>query len=179
MKKFAAGAVSIVMALAFAGCSSLPSGVGDVLGSVSSLTNNASNANAIATAAAPIGFPSGDVLADEGTNQASGDTWWVVKVLTPPSSETKNQAKVLRVEDGKEYWANFVTPTHKTVKSDLSLGVRVFFMPDNSMNDQVSETDYTQQPWEVGRVTSVDDLFKGEVQISGTEYYIKWTRMAN
>ncbi|NNM66473.1 MAG: hypothetical protein HKM06_00525 [Spirochaetales bacterium] len=164
---------------ALSACSSLPSGVGDVLGSVSSLTNNASSADAVATAAAPIGFPSGDVLADNGTSQTDGDNWWVVKVLTPPSADTKNQAKVLRVEDGKEYWANFVTPTHKTVQADLVLGAKVFFMPQNSMDNKVTETEYTQYPWQLGRVTSVDDLFKGEVQINGTEYYIKWTRMAN
>ena len=156
-------------------CSSLPSSVGNVLGSVAS---GSASSNAAASAAAPIGFPSGDVLATDNASKTDG-TYWVVKVLTPASAATKNQAQVLRVEDGKEYWANFVTPSHKTVQAQLALGAEVFFLTDDSMNSSVNEQSYTQDPWQLGRVTSVDDLYKGQVQINGTDYYIKWTRMPN
>jgi len=118
------------------------------------------------------------VLATDGTSKTDG-TYWVVKVLTPASAATKDQAQVLRVEDGKEYWANFVTPTHKTAQAQLALGAEVFFLPRDSMDSSVNEQAYTQDPWQLGRVTSVDDLFKGEVQINGTDYYAKWTRMPN
>ena len=65
------------------------------------------------------------------------------------------------------------------MQAQLALGAEVYYLPDDSMDASVNETSYTQDPWKLGRVTSVDDLYKGEVQISGTEYYIKWTRMAN
>ncbi len=175
MKALLGWSVVIVTLVLLGSCSSLPSSVGNVLGSVAA--GNASS-NATASAAAPIGFPSGDVLATADSSQTDG-TYWVVKVITPASAATKNQAQVLRVEDGKEYWANFVTPTHKTVQAQLALGSEVYYLPRDSMNSSVDEQSYTQDPWQLGRVTSVDDLYKGEVQISGTEYYIKWTRMAN
>ncbi len=173
MKALLGWSAVIATVVLLGSCSSLPSGVGNVLGSVAS-----GNAGAAASAAAPIGFPSGDVLASRNASPTDG-TYWVVKVITPASAATKNQAQVIRVEDGKEYWANYVTPTHKTVQAQLALGAQVFFLPQDSTRSNMNETTYTQDPWQLGRVTSVDDLYKGEVQVNGTDYYIKWTRMAN
>ncbi len=175
MKGIPALSAAFVTLVLLGACSSLPS---SVTGALSSVVPGGGGAAAAASAAAPVHFTSGEVLATPDSSQTRGN-YYVVKVLTPASAATKNQAKVIRVSDGKEMWVNFVTPSHKTVQAQLQLGAEVFYEPGDSTFETVTETSYTQDQWNLGRVTSVDSLYKGQVQIDGTDYYIKWTRMAN
>jgi hypothetical protein len=41
----------------------------------------------------------------------------------------------------------------------------------------ISDEDYRKGLWKLGRVTSVDELFKDIVEVNGEKYYWKWLRV--
>ncbi len=175
MKSVLGLSAAFVTLVLLGSCASLPSSVTGALGSV---VPSGGGGAVAAASAAPVDFTADMVLATDSESQTEGN-YYVVKVLTPASAATKNQAKVLRVSDGKEMWVNFVTPSHKTVQAQLSLGASVFYEPGDSGYDKITADDYTHGTWRLGKVTGLDNLYKGQVQISGDLYYVKWTRMPN
>ncbi len=99
------------------------------------------------------------------------------KVLTPASAATKNQAEVIFV-DGKKAWTMFVLPSHKASNAELKVGVAVLFNTWAGTQN-LSADDYRQGRWFFGNVTSVDELFKGIVEVKGDKKYIKNIRIPN
>lgn len=123
------------------------------------------------------GFKSDEVLCAYRENQGLKDnTYYVAKVVTPATPQTKNQAEVIFVADGKKMWTQYVIPSHKADKSEIKLGTMVFrHVWANS--DDISADSYRKQYWRLQRVSSTDEIFKGVVEVEGKKSHIKWLRI--
>jgi len=175
MKNLWYSLLMVAIVLAFASCGSLPSPtVSGVLGAVKGGT---SSSGAVAAASTTIEFQSGEVLAsaDTGTMMESG--YYVSKVLAPASPDTKNQAQVIMIADGKKYWVNYVLNSRKATKADFVVGATMFVLRGWGNHDEIGADTYRKDAWALGNVTSVEELFKGNVEVDGTQYAIKYVRV--
>jgi len=168
MKKLLIIAVAGGLVL-FAGCASLP--VSDL---ASGVLAAGKGVQAAAQVAEGVDFKSGEVLASDGTDSnVEAMSYYVSKVREPASAATKQQAKVLFIENGKEEWASFVIPTHKAAKAELTVGKLVFVL--NSYRDydakNVSVDEYRKGRWILERITSTDEMFKNRIEAGGDKYH--------
>jgi len=174
MKKFLAiGAGTVILFVA--ACSSIPVDAGSLMHAGSAVQTAAQQAEGKE-------FKSGEVLCADGVGNDAVDMYYfVAKVMTPASAATKNQAEVLFVNNGNKDWSSFVIPTHKATKAELAVGRLAFHM--DSWNDadekNVSAETYRQSRWEVGRITSTDEMFKNMVEIDGTKWDWRLVRIAD
>ncbi|MCX7788229.1 MAG: hypothetical protein N2442_11095 [Spirochaetes bacterium] len=123
-----------------------------------------------------VDFRDGEVLCATGTDPYKAD-FYLARIVTQASPSTKNQAEVVYVRDGKKEWVNFVFPSRKATKQDLGVG-KVLFVPVwHREQKEISDEDYRKGQWELGRVTSVDDLFKDIVEVNGLKYYWQYLRV--
>ncbi len=123
-----------------------------------------------------VDFRDGEVLCASNTDPYHAH-FYVARVLTQPSASTKNQAEVVYLRDGKKEWVNFVIPSRKATKQDLVVGKVLFAPVWHRENKEISDEEYRKGQWELGRVTSVDDLFKDIVEVNGQKYYWQWLRV--
>jgi hypothetical protein len=144
-----------------AGCSTL----GDT---VSALTSVGRGTAAVASSAEPIDFRSDEALCSWEATTMLDSEYWVAKILTPASSATKNEAEVVYIEDGTKAWAKWVIPTRKATKADMVLGSMVFAIAGFRKNeDKLTAEEYRKARWYLGRISSVDELFKNRIEVNG------------
>ncbi len=158
--------VLIISVIILGSCGSIP-------GIPSSLVSAGQSIQSAAQVAGAIDFSSGEVLASDGTELEAEDmSYYVAKVMTPASTATKNQAEVLMVHNGTKAWSSFLIPSHKAQKAELVVGRLVFVIAGWADHDakQVTAETYRQSRWDLGRITSVDELFKNRVEIDGNSY---------
>lgn len=165
MNKFLLAIISVSL-LVISGCGSIPS----IPTSASDLLNAG---QAVAQVAESVDFKAGEALASDGVESDPLGMWYkVAKVTTVASPATKNQAEVLFVDNGKKAWSSFVIPSHKAAKAELTVGKLVFVLHGWTDRDakNVSAEQYRQNGWTLARITSVDELFKNRVEVSGESY---------
>jgi hypothetical protein len=169
----------LIVALALvvlAGCESVSS-VASGAAAVGSLAGRAGGATG-PVMAGPADLRSDEVLCAQGDEHNPMDaSYLAAKVLTPASAATNNQAEVIFV-DGKKAWTKIVLPTHKAAKEEFKVGAVVLFHVWASQADMTAD-DYRLHTWDVGRVTSIDEMFKGLVEVSGQKKNTKWIRIPN
>ncbi|OHD15138.1 MAG: hypothetical protein A2Z96_01475 [Spirochaetes bacterium GWB1_48_6] len=124
-----------------------------------------------------VDFKNGEILVTLD-GEKKGATYYTAKVLTPPSTATKNQAEVVFIHDGSTAWANFLTNSHKATQEELKIGKEVLFMSYTEGDDSVDGDSYRKYPWYIGRVTSLDFLYKGQVEVNGRLFALKLLRIA-
>lgn len=166
MKKYLFAAAGAALAALIVGCSSLPI-------DASSLMNAGSAVSTVAQKAEGKEFKSGEVLCANGTDNDPRDmSYGVAKVMTAASEATKNQAEVLFVSNGKKEWTTFVVPSHKATKSEIVVGKLVFRLGGWSGYEEkdVSVEHYRQSHWNLGTITSTDEMFKNFVEIDGDKW---------
>lgn len=129
------------------------------------------------SAAVAVDFQSGEILCSEDSRPMMDSSFWVAKVLTPASAATKNQAEVVFVSDGKKMWVNHVVASRKAVKADFQIGAPVFFLAGWSNHDKIGADSYRKDRWDLGTITSVEYLYKNQVEISGDLYTIDFLRV--
>ncbi len=157
--------VSAVL-LVLAGCETVSKGA-SVVGSLAGRTGTAG-----AVMAGEADFRSGEVLcAVSDQDNVLEASFAVAKVLTPASAATKNQAEVIFL-DGKKAWTKFVLPTHRATNAEIKVGAPILFNQWAS-SEKLSADDYRQGRWYFGNVTSVDELFKGVVEVKGDKKYVR------
>ncbi len=161
MKKIISLIALFSVLLLAAGCSTL----GDT---VSALASVGKGTASIASAAEAVDLRSDEVLCSWEATTMLDSEYWVAKILTPASSATKNEAEVVYVEDGTKAWAKYVIPSRKATKADMVLGNMVFVMGGFRKNeDKVTAEEYRKARWSIGRISSVDELFKNRVEVNG------------
>ena len=101
----------------------------------------------------------------------------LAKILTPASDKTKQQSEVLFVKDGSKAWVKWVIPSRKAEKADFVVGAVLLYPHGWAGYDKISPEEYRTNRWLMGRVTSVDDMFKNMVEISGESYGINLIRV--
>lgn len=183
MKKFIP---TVLLSLLFLSCASIADRLVDRgLNAAFSgtLTSNRSSEEAGSYSSEPasgssvvVDFKADEILATMD-GEKSGASYYVAKVLTPASAATKNQAEVVFIHDGSKAWANFVTRSHKAAQSELSIGKDVLFLWYHSEDSNVSADAYRKSTWSIGRITSLDYLYKGQVEINGRLYYLNFLRI--
>ncbi len=164
MRKSFVVLLCIALAFSFVGCSTVADLVtGGVAKSVSDSGSKAVKA--------PMDIKGDEVLcSEEGAGNMLEADYYVARIMTKASAETKNQAEVLRVHDGKKMWSEFVVPSHKAQKNELSVGQIVLFPHGWQGYKEMDADDYRFASWGMGRVTSLDELFKDLVEVNGDKY---------
>jgi hypothetical protein len=175
MKNLRYSLLMIAIVLAFASCGSLPSPtVSGVLGAVA---GGASSGGAKAAAAASVEFQSGEVLTSSDTGPMSEAGYYVGKILTPASPATKNQAEAILITDGKKYWVNYVLNSRKATKADFTVGATVFVLRGYADHPDISADTYRKNSWVLANVTSVEELFKNNVEVDGLPFNVNFVRV--
>ena len=131
---------------------------------------NVSGAAGIASAAETMDFKKDEVLCLAPDQDPLNGTYYLGRVITPASKETKNQAEVIFVEDGTKNWSSKIVLSRKVGKSDLAIGTLVFYPAGWQNHDKMSQEDYRFAPWKLGRVTNNDELFKNMVEVAGESF---------
>lgn len=124
-----------------------------------------------------IDFKKDEVLCSWYENENLLDNrYYVAKIMTAASAATKNQAEVLFVDSGEKKWSHFVIPSHKADKNEMKLGEVVFYHRA-ARSEELSAENYRKDYWRLGRISSVDELFKGKVEVAGDSVFVKWLRI--
>lgn len=159
--------------LVLAGCETVSKGA-DLVGGLTGRTGGVAGA----VMAGEADFRSDEVLcAINETNQVLEASFQVAKILTPASAATKNQAEVIFL-NGKKAWTNFVVPSHRATNAEIKVGAPLLYN-QWAGTEKLSVDDYRQGTWHWGNVTSVDEMFKGIVEVKGDKLYIKNCRFPN
>jgi hypothetical protein len=99
-------------------------------------------------------------------------------LLTPPGVETRGQAEIM-FANGFKMWTRFVLPSHKAQKEELHLGQDILYIYGASHLDVITEDIYRFGQWYPGRITGLDELFKGVVEVNGYKLFLKWLRVSD
>ncbi len=98
---------------------------------------------------------------------------YIAKMVTPPTKDTKNEAKFMRVRDSKEAWTKVYWKTRIATKADIKLGaVMICFDGDNEDDVNMPPEDKDQARnwnWWMAKITDTSDLHKGFVTVAGGE----------
>lgn len=175
MKKFEYILLALGMIVIAASCSSMASGA--LSGALGAVVPGGGGSSAVASAAAPVEFQSGEILASAGSRSMFDSGFSLAKILTPASAATKNQAEALWITDGKKQWVNYVVGSRKATKADFVVGAPIFCLDGWADHDKISADNYRKSNWKLGNVTSVELLYKNQVEIDGEPYYIEYLRV--
>jgi hypothetical protein len=125
-----------------------------------------------------LDFKDGEILA-----AYEGSTWdranyLVATTLTTATAETKNEGEFLFVSRGSSRWTPFFYETYVPDQSELEIGQRVFFCGSGRSSSSPMDRDsYRKAWWYIGRITELDELFKGVVKINGDPYKVEAIRL--
>lgn len=176
MRKFVYVSLTLALLAVVASCSSMDQGaISGALGAV--VPTGGGGVGAIGSAAAVVDFQSGEILASPDSRSMFDAGFRTAKILTPASAATKNQAEALWVSDGKKQWVNYVVGSRKATKADMVVGAPMFYLAGWAEHDKIPADDYRKDYWRLGNITSVELLYKNQVEISGEAYYIEYLRV--
>jgi hypothetical protein len=123
-----------------------------------------------------VGLRNDEILcASNPDTELVGNTFYAAKILTPASAQTKDQAEVIYVRDGEKGWA-IPVKSHVATKEEMELGKMVFYHSD-AWREEMSADAYRKGSFYLKAISSVDDLFKGMVEVGGNKYYVKHLRI--
>ena len=165
---------SALVLLSMVGCSTLESvisgaeKVGGITGSV--------GGGAAGSMAESFRLRSDELLcSSRDADTVMGSRFKIAKVLTAASPASKGQAEVL-FANGDTKWVKYALETHEARKEELKVGDPIL-RQTWAHHENMSETEYREGDWYWVNVTSVDDLFKGMLEVNGDAVYLKWLRL--
>jgi hypothetical protein len=129
-----------------------------------------------AALAGAVDLRDGEVLCAAGTDVYKED-FYAARIVTPASAASKNQAEAVFLHNGKKEWVNFIIPSRKAAKQDLAIGKVVFVPHYYQERKELDVDDYRKTVWVLGRVTSIDEMFKDLVEVGGHKYYWNLVRV--
>ncbi|HOX31421.1 MAG TPA: hypothetical protein PLB91_03775 [Spirochaetales bacterium] len=176
MKVLRAAALVLLAALVLASCSSVAKGaVSGAIGSIAGGVGGGGIASGAVSSA--VEFQSGEVLCSDSDRSMEDARFYVSKVLTPASPATKGQAEAVFISNGKKTWVNYVVNSRKATKADCVVGATLFYLPGWAEHDKIDSDTYRKSGWDLGNVTSVEYLYKNQVEIGGERYTIDYVRV--
>jgi hypothetical protein len=161
--------IPIVMTVMVIGCSS-------VKDAFSRVTGDALPEMPATEVQGDIDFRAGEVLCAVKDVELLENDFLLAKVVTPASSETKNQSEVIFLKDGEKKWVYAVVPSHKASNDEISLGTIVLYS-SYAREEKLYDEYYRKSHWYMGRVSSLDELFKGIIEVNGDKKNMKWIRI--
>ncbi len=104
-----------------------------------------------------------------------GQSSWIyvklAKMVTPPTSATKNEAEFYQITDGNKIWTKHYWTTRRTDKGDLKLGTVVVAFDKQGEKEIYVAPDSKEEgrggSWFMAKITDLSDLYKGYVTVSG------------
>jgi len=93
------------------------------------------------------------------------------KMITPPTSGTKDEGEFMHVGDGQNVWSAFIWKSHIASKSELKLGKHIIIFEDNSQKGvyqaPMKKDRARSGRWFYAKITDMSDMYKGFVTVSG------------
>ncbi len=134
----------------------------------------------ISTQALTIDFRPGEQLVStRDSDSIANDSFRAARIMTAPSDATQGQAEVI-LANGTRRWSRHVLESRKATPADLYVGRMVLYMRwSNYSNDRMTQDTYRNSDWNFGRVTSVDQLFRGRVEVAGRDLNVNWVRVTD
>jgi len=102
-----------------------------------------------------------------------GSGWIYVqtaKVVTPPSSKTKNEGLYMIISNGEEIWTKYFWKTRIASEKELKIGLVVIAFERGDDGVYYSPEDKSQAlsyNWFMAKITDLSDKHKGYVTVSG------------
>lgn len=125
-----------------------------------------------------LDFKDGEILvAYEGSTWEKSN-YLVATTLTRASEETKNEGEFLFVNRGSSRWTSWFYESYIPSQDELQIGQKVFFSGNGMAQFGPMDRDsYRSSWWYIGRITELDELFKGVVSINGKAYKLEAVRL--
>lgn len=167
MKRVTIPAVALcVIILSFSGCETIRrfTGVGP----------------SISTQALRVDFRPGEQLVSiRDVDSIANDRFRAARIMTAPSPATQGQAEVI-LSNGTRRWSRHVLESRKATPADLYVGRMVLYTQwSHYSDDRMTQDTYRDSEWWFGRVTSVDQLFRGRVEVGGRDMNVSWVRVTD
>lgn len=93
------------------------------------------------------------------------------KMVTRPSSGTKDEGEFMKIHDGQNVWTSNIWQSRISSKSELRLGMYMIAFNDNHQNGvyQAPKKKDTARggSWFYAKITDISDMYKGYVTVSG------------
>lgn len=93
------------------------------------------------------------------------------KMVSAPSSSTKDEGEFMKVKDGQNVWTSHIWQTRIAAKSELKLGMHFIAFHDNYKSGIYQAPDKKDRArggtWWYAKITDMSDMYKGFVTVSG------------
>lgn len=93
------------------------------------------------------------------------------KVITAPSSDTKNEGQYMIIESGKEIWTKNSWKTRIASESELKVGVIVIFFDrrEDGVCQPPEDKEQAQRDngWYMAKITDLSNKYRGYITLSG------------
>lgn len=95
----------------------------------------------------------------------------LAKMVTAPSSSTKDEGEFMKVKNGENQWTNVIWQSRIATRNELKLGMHVIMFHDNHIKDIYQAPRKKDQArngtWWYAKITDLSDMYKGYVTVSG------------
>lgn len=96
---------------------------------------------------------------------------YLAKVITAPTTQTKNEGQFMKVHDGKELWTKYYWKSRIATNADIKIGAIVIMFDGNYQNNIAmapkNKDEARNENWFMAKITDTTDLYKGYVTVSG------------
>lgn len=95
----------------------------------------------------------------------------LAKMVTAPSSSTKDEGEFMKVKNGENQWTNVIWQSRIASRNELKLGMHVIMFHDNHTKEVYQAPRKKDQArngtWWYAKITDLSDMYKGYVTVSG------------
>ena len=110
-------------------------------------------------------------VATEPLGQSSWIYVKLAKMVTPPATQTKQEAEFYQIIDGNKLWTKHYWKTRRANKGELKLGAVVVAFEKQGENEVYFAPESKEESrggsWFMAKITDVSDLYKNFVTVSG------------
>lgn len=95
----------------------------------------------------------------------------LAKMITPPSSNSKDEGQFMKVHDGQNKWTSHIWQSRIASSSELKLGMHFIAFHNNNRKGVYEAPNKKDSArggtWWYAKITDMSDLYKGFVTVSG------------
>lgn len=96
---------------------------------------------------------------------------YLSKMVTAPSSNSKDEGEFMKVGDGQNQWTSHIWQSRIASKNELKLGMHIIIFEHNSVKgvyQAPKKKDSARSgSWFYAKITDMSDMYKGFVTVSG------------
>jgi hypothetical protein len=95
----------------------------------------------------------------------------LAKMVTAPSSNSKDEGEFMKVHDGQNLWTSHIWQSRIASKNELRIGMHFIAFHDNHQNGVYQAPNKKDRArggtWWYAKITDMSDMYKGFVTVSG------------